>query len=54
MVVRFGGAKLFRDGRGFFMGLIIGEAAAVAFWLMVSLILLGAGWPYKPVQLLPT
>jgi hypothetical protein len=54
MIVRFGGARLFREGRSFFMGLIIGEAAAIAFWLVTSLILLGAGWPYKPVQLLPS
>jgi hypothetical protein len=53
-VVRFGGARLYREGRGLFMGLIIGEAAAVAVWLMASLVCLGLGWPYRAVHILPT
>ncbi len=54
MVVRFGGTNLFRELRPLFVGLILGEASAVAFWLTVSLLLNASGMEYLPVQILPT
>src|SRR5207244_2335498 len=37
LVVRFGGMQLFRAARPLFIGLVIGEAGAAGFWLVVSL-----------------
>jgi hypothetical protein len=53
MIVKFGGAELYRKARPVFIGLIIGEAGAIAFWLIVSLVLLAAGRPYHAIILLP-
>ncbi len=53
MLVRFGGATLYRESRPMFVGLIFGEAAAVAFWLCVSLILNLLGEMYHAIRILP-
>jgi hypothetical protein len=53
-VLRIGGAGLYRQARGVFLGLIIGEAAAVAYWLVVSLVCVTFGWEFRSVQILPT
>ena len=52
-VVRFGGAQWFRACRPLFIGMIFGEAAAISFWLSVSLVLQAAGASYKAIQILP-
>ena len=54
LLVRFGGAGLYRHSRPAFTGLIVGEAGAAAFWLMVSVVLHAAGLPYRAVNLLPS
>ena len=53
LILRLGGARMLRASYPAFTGLILGEAAAAAFWLVVSLILVGAGMNYHAVQLLP-
>jgi hypothetical protein len=53
VVLRVGGSQLYRQGRSFFIGLIIGEAGAAACWLVVSLVRLSFGYPYHAISLLP-
>ncbi len=53
LILRLGGARLLRGSYPAFTGLILGEAAAAAFWLVVSLLLVAAGMNYHAVQLLP-
>ena len=53
LIVRLGGSTLYVKLRPVFIGLILGEVAAVAFWLIVALILNALGMEYHTVQLLP-
>lgn len=54
IILRFGGTSLYRAARPVFMGLIIGEAGAAAFWLVVSLVRVSMGLDYTAIRLLPT
>jgi hypothetical protein len=53
LVLRFGGMDLFRAARTFFLGLVIGEAAAAGFWLIVSLVRVAMGLDYHAIRLFP-
>jgi len=53
LILKFGGAKMFRSARPFFVGLIMGEAGAAAFWLVVSLVRVSLGLEYQIIRLLP-
>lgn len=53
LIVRFGGVELMRGMRPVFLGLIIGEAGAAAFWLVVSLVLHSMGIEFQAINLLP-
>jgi hypothetical protein len=53
MIVKFGGASMYRSVKPLFMGLIIGEVGAAAFWLVVSLVLNMFGVQYNAINLLP-
>ena len=53
LVLRLGGPRLLRSATPIFLGLILGEAGAAAFWLVVSLVRLSMGLDYHAVQLLP-
>jgi hypothetical protein len=53
LTVRFGGARMLKQLRPAFLGLIIGEALAAASWLALSLILYALGAEYRTVVLLP-
>ncbi len=53
VIVRTGGISLFRTSRNFFIGLVIGEATAAGFWLIVSLVLNFMGYEYHRILLLP-
>ena len=53
LVLRLGGPRLLRSATPVFLGLVLGEAAAAAFWLMVTLVRLSMGLEYHAVQLLP-
>jgi hypothetical protein len=52
-LIRFGGADLYRASRGFFIGLIVGEAGAAALWLVVAVIRSSLGLQYHLINLLP-
>jgi hypothetical protein len=54
LIVRFGGSSLYFRCRELFIGMILGEAGAAAFWLVVSLVLNSMGVPYKASYILPT
>jgi len=53
LVLRFGGAKLYTDGKPLFFGLIVGESAAAGFWLLMGILLSGLHLPYRPVNIMP-
>ncbi len=53
VLVRFGGAKLFTSSQPFFLGLIMGEVTASAWWLCVSIVLAMLGYEYRAITLLP-
>jgi hypothetical protein len=53
MVVFFGGADLFRAAKALFIGLIIGEAGAAAFWLLISVLFSALGITYHSIMVLP-
>ena len=53
LVLRFGGPKLYTDAKPFFLGLIVGESAAAAFWLVLGIGLNAAGLPYRAVNIMP-
>jgi hypothetical protein len=54
VLTRFGGAELFRRCRAIFIGLILGEVMASAFWLIVSLVLNALGMDYHKILLFPS
>jgi len=54
LVVRLGGSYLLRQSRSWFLGMIIGDAAVIAFWLAVSLVRLSMGLEYHAIRFLPT
>lgn len=53
LIVRFGGVKLYVAGKPLFLGLIVGESAAAAFWLVVGIVLNAMDVPYRPVNIMP-
>ena len=44
-ITKIGGARLYERGKPFFLGLILGEATAAGFWLIMDYCLDGAGNP---------
>jgi hypothetical protein len=54
LVLRFGGATLYKALTGLFIGLIFGEALASAAWLVVNMVLAWLGLEYVPVRFLPS
>jgi hypothetical protein len=54
LLVKYGGATLYKAARPYFIGMIIGEAAVAAFWLLVGLIRNAQGLPFEAINLLPT
>ena len=53
LILRFGGPKLYTNAKPFFLGLIVGESAAAAFWLVLGIVLSGMGLPYRAVNIMP-
>ncbi len=53
LILRFGGPKLYTDAKPFFLGLIVGESAAAAFWLVLGIALSAWGVPYRAVNIMP-
>jgi hypothetical protein len=53
LILRFGGAKLYSAARPFFLGLIVGESMAAAFWLITGIVIAAFGGEYRPILILP-
>lgn len=53
ILIRLGGASLYYSVQPVFLGLIVGEVAATAFWIGVGLVAAGMGVEYHSIQLLP-
>lgn len=53
ILVRYGGAALFKRGQNVFLGLILGEILSAVFWAIVPAILLAMGKPYLNIGEFP-
>lgn len=53
LILRYGGSRLYTRSKPFFIGLILGEVFAVAFWGVVTGVLAALGQPYEVVEILP-
>jgi len=53
LILRFGGSKLYEDAKPFFLGLIVGESMAAAFWLLMGILLSSLGVAYRPINIMP-
>jgi hypothetical protein len=53
LVLSFGGARLYRAARPFFIGLILGDVLAAAGWGLDAAVRTAFGMPYTYVQVLP-
>jgi len=53
LLVRLGGSRLFFASQSVFIGLVVGEIAAMGLWIIVALVLASMGIEYKVIQLLP-
>lgn len=53
VVVRFGTASLYERCKPIFLGLVLGETAAGAAWLVAAYVLHAFGWPYLMYSVLP-
>ncbi len=54
LLVKYGGAALYRAARPYFIGMIIGEAAVAATWLVVAIVRNAMGLDFQLIRLLPT
>jgi len=53
LILRYGGARLYRRAQATFIGLILGEVFAMAFWTSTTAFLAACGRPYQVVEILP-
>ncbi|MBN1517618.1 hypothetical protein JXA32_13730 [Candidatus Sumerlaeota bacterium] len=53
LILRYGGSRVYRSASPFFIGLVIGEMIAVAFWTLISGVRAFNGMPYEIVDILP-
>jgi hypothetical protein len=53
LILKYGGSELYQKGRPFFVGITFGEALAMGFWLLVTLVLASQGYEYQVVRFLP-
>ncbi|MHC4502007.1 MAG: DUF6784 domain-containing protein, partial [Planctomycetota bacterium] len=54
LLLKYGGARAYPLGRSIFIGLIVGEIFAAAFWGIVPAVLVLFGQSYEIVKILPT
>ncbi len=52
-MLKYGGGRGYRAGRGLFLGIMVGEVAAVVCWVLVAAIVAAAGGEYRVVRILP-
>lgn len=53
VLLKFGGTRLYTAAKPFFLGMIVGEATAAGFWLILGIALSSAGLPFRPVNIMP-
>lgn len=53
LLVRLGGIRLYSDAKPFFLGLIVGESLAAAFWMLGGVVLTTLNIPYRVVNIMP-
>ena len=53
IMLKYGGSRGYRAGRSLFLGIMIGEVAAVVGWAMVAGIVAASGGEYEVVRILP-
>ncbi len=53
IVLRLGGSRGFTAAKPAFLGLIVGESIAAAFWLLMGVLLSQLGVPFQPVNIMP-
>lgn len=53
LLVRYGGSRLYRAAKPFFIGLIVGEVCAAAFWCIVPTVLVALGKSYTAIHTQP-
>lgn len=53
LIVRFGGGKWYQGAKPFFIGLIVGESMAAAFWLVTGIVLSSMNLTYRAVNIMP-
>lgn len=53
LVLKFGGSRMYSNARTALIGVIMGEALAVSFWLIIGMALGSMGMVYKTVKILP-
>ena len=53
LLVKYGGASVYRKARPYFIGMIIGEAAAASTWLAVALVRNAMDLSFQSIRLLP-
>ena len=53
MLVRYGGSRLYRAAKPFFLGLIVGEVLASIFWCLVPSVLVALGHTYTTIRIQP-
>ena len=53
LILRYGGARLYRKSRPLFIGLIMGEIFAAVFWSIEPAIRVAMDMPYKVINVLP-
>lgn len=53
LVVRYGGSRLYRAAKPFFLGVIVGEVLSAVFWCIVPIVLVAFGKPYTAIRIQP-
>jgi hypothetical protein len=53
LILRYGGARLYRSARPFFLGLVMGEVFSGVFWAIEPSIRVAMGLPYKAIYVAP-
>ncbi len=53
LLLKYGGARAYRSARPVFLGLILGEVIAAAYWALEPAVRIWRGLPYETVNVLP-
>ena len=53
LILRYGGVRLYRAARPVFLGLIVGEVLAAAYWIIDPAVRVALGKPYLRIYVIP-